>query len=185
VFYASSAALLLLCGLFTGCGRSVAPAAQPTGGTPVSAEPSSADEAGPASAPQTLEQAEAELEQARLALAQVGGLSAPAGAAAAPPPSPVAPSANEQRPATADDARSVPKASAPSRAEKKSADQAEAEGSARDGNSCETTCKAYASLLRAKSAVCRLDAPNGARCARAEGIVRDATPQVQSCQCAL
>jgi hypothetical protein len=110
---------------------------------------------------------------------------APATAAAPAPVAQAEKKAEERdRRAAPEPAPAPPTASrAPSRKEK-ALDTAEDEGSAREQNACVNACKAYASLLRAKSAVCRLDVPNGARCARAEGIVRDATPQVQSCQCA-
>jgi hypothetical protein len=148
-----------------------------------------------------LEQAEAELEQARQQLVQLGGgLPTPAPAAA-----PVAQNqasgatsrveassakeeAKRKRPVEAEAAPPpAPEAPAARRADKSAEDDAapaESHSNTRDESPCVNTCKAYASLLRAKSAVCRLDVPNGARCARAEGIVRDATPQVQSCQCA-
>jgi hypothetical protein len=176
---AACATWLVLGCLFSGCARSVSPA-EPGAEAPTSSPGSPTS----ASATETLEQAEEELERARLALAQLGG--SPRAPAPAPASSPVTPSGELSRKrSSADEAPPAPPASqAPSRKEK-SSDQAESEASPRDsGNDkCETTCRAYASLLRAKSAVCRLDAPNGARCARAEGIVRDATPQVQSCQC--
>ena len=185
----------LLGALLAGCSRAVSTGAEP-GSAPASTLESDKSDAREQGAPETLEQAEAELEQARLALAQVGGgLSAPAGAPAAaaapapaPPPSPATPSASmgkEKKRATADEAPSAPKAVSEARRAERASPQTEAaeEAAPRDDNRCETTCKAYASLVRAKSAVCRLDAPGGARCARAEGIVRDATPQVQSCRC--
>lgn len=180
--------LLALCAL-PGCMR--APA-QPAGEAPTSAFES------PKSEPETLEQAETELEQARQQLAQLGG-----GALAAP--SPATPAAQAPaasgviEPSSAKEEakrkRSVETEASPppapaaraTRPADKADDYAQAEGEkdgARDESPCVNTCKAYASLLRAKNAVCRLDVPNGARCARAEGIVRDATPQVQSCQCA-
>lgn len=181
---------LLALGVLPGCGR--ASAAQPAGEAPTSALESSKSE------PETLEQAETELEQARQQLAQLGGI-----AAAPPPPPAAAPAA--QAPAASGviepssareeakrkqsvEAEASPPPAPEARAARpadKADDYAQPENDrARDENPCVNTCKAYASLLRAKNAVCRLDVPNGARCARAEGIVRDATPHVQSCQCA-
>lgn len=190
----SPLACLLFATLLAGCGRAVSTGAEP-GSAPASTLESDKSDARDQAAPETLEQAEAELEQARLALAQVGGgLSAPAGApvaaapAPAPPPSPATRSASaekEKKRAAADEAPSFPNAVRDTSRAEGAAVQAESaeDAASRDDNRCETTCKAYASLLRAKSAVCRLDAPGGARCARAEGIVRDATPQIQSCHC--
>jgi hypothetical protein len=187
----AAASLLALCSLAVlGCGRAAQPAAQPGAETPTSTAASPESE----SASETLEQAEAELEQARLQLAELGvRLSAPpvapaAQAPAAGAPSPTAQAQKKAEPKekreAAEAAPSPPRVSrAPSRAEESLGATAD-EGSARDENPCLNACKAYASLVRAKNAVCRLDAPNGARCSRAEGIVRDATPQVQSCQCA-
>ena len=182
-------ALLLLAGLAEGCGRSAETGVQP-------ASPTSLKEERPQTEPETLEQAEADLEQARLALAQVGGQPSPpppaaAGAAAPAAPSSVRPdsaSVSEKkrtREISADEGASAPSVqAAPKRAAPANrAEEAEDAEAKADDNPCLTTCKAFASLLRAKDAVCRLDAPNGARCARAEGIVREATPRVQSCQC--
>jgi hypothetical protein len=49
---------------------------------------------------------------------------------------------------------------------------------------CDKTCRAFASLSRAAAAVCRLDTPNGARCANATGAVGRARSRVASCACA-
>jgi hypothetical protein len=49
---------------------------------------------------------------------------------------------------------------------------------------CDNTCRAFASLSRAAAAVCRLDAPNGARCANANQAVGRARSRVASCACA-
>jgi hypothetical protein len=183
----SAFALLLLAGLVEGCGRSAETGVQP-------AAPTSLKTAEPQSEPETLAQAEADLEQARLALAQVGPLPSPPPAAAAP--APTAPSSvmpdsatvtekKRSRDLSADEGAPAPSVqAAPKRAAPAGrAEEAENSAAKADDNPCLTTCKAFASLLRAKDAVCRLDVPNGARCARAEGIVRDATPRVQTCQC--
>ena len=61
------------------------------------------------------------------------------------------------------------------------ADEA-AEGKGGVADTCETTCKAWSSLLRAKSAICRMD-QSGTRCTRAENVVRDAKPRVEPCGC--
>jgi hypothetical protein len=68
-------------------------------------------------------------------------------------------------------------------AESKAAEQADEEAPAKTEDPCETGCKAFASLLRAKAAVCRLDTPGGARCNRAEDIAREAQGRVRSCSC--
>jgi hypothetical protein len=49
---------------------------------------------------------------------------------------------------------------------------------------CDKTCRAFASLSRAAAAVCRLDAPNGARCSNANEAVGRARSRVASCACA-
>jgi hypothetical protein len=191
-FYLLAVSLLALASLPTlGCGRAAQPAAQPGAETPTSTAASPQGE----SASETLEQAEAELEQARLQLAQLGvGLSAPPAApaeeaaSAARGPAPNAQADKKAEPKekrrAAEPAPSPPASRAQGRPEK-SLGATEDQESARDENACLNACKAYASLVRAKNAVCRLDVPNGPRCARAESIVRDATPQVQSCQCTL
>jgi hypothetical protein len=173
--------------LLEGCGRSAETGVQP-------AAPTSLKAAEPQSEPETLEQAEADLEEARLALAQVGPLPSPppAAGAAAPtarstitPDSAIVSEKKRSRDLSADEGAAAPSVqAAPKRAAPaERAEEAEAPAAKADDNPCLTTCKAFASLLRAKDAVCRLDVPNGARCARAEGIVRDATPRVQTCQC--
>jgi hypothetical protein len=48
---------------------------------------------------------------------------------------------------------------------------------------CANTCRAFASLSRAAAAVCRLDAPNGTRCANASETVDRARSRVASCAC--
>jgi hypothetical protein len=169
---ATLAWLVLLGALFAGCGRSAAP--QTTVGTPAPAAAELAEDTKGAS--KTLEQAEAELEQARAELAQLGIDTPASGPAVGAAPSP-APQASESKAQAADEAM-------PKRRSAEATVQRKSEGFANRDDACETTCKAYSSLLRAKAAVCRLDVPNGARCARAETIVREASAQVQSCQCA-
>lgn len=170
--------LLLAAALLAGCGRSAAP--QPTAAEAPSSLDAEDDAKG---AVETLEQAEAELEQARAELAQLAiGTPAPAAPAAGAAPSP-APPGTENKAYSADEAGPASRASrAPKRAEP--TEQAEAESALDRDDGCQTTCKAYSSLLRAKAAVCRLDVPNGARCARAETIAQEASAQVRGCQCA-
>lgn len=48
---------------------------------------------------------------------------------------------------------------------------------------CDNTCRAFASLSRAAAAVCRLDAPNGARCANANETVGRARSRIAGCAC--
>lgn len=130
----------------------------------------------------TLEEAEAELEQARRELeastATLGVARAPAASAGAAPPAPEAAPGSE---------RDFGEASKPKK--RQAADDA-ADGNAEQAESrapepapCLTPCKAFASLVRAKDAVCRLDEPNGARCRRAESIVREAESRIASCAC--
>ncbi len=135
----------------------------------VPAEPgrTNAEVASPESEPQTLADAEALLEKARseletLALNQP---ERPASAAAgAPSPAP-APQRRED-----------------GRADKAAADDA-APPSGAATDPCQTACKAFSSLARAAEAVCRLDAEDGKRCARARQIRQDASQRVASCGC--
>jgi len=48
---------------------------------------------------------------------------------------------------------------------------------------CEDACRAFSSLTRAASAVCRLDGANGTHCSHAKHIVADAQQRVASCSC--
>jgi hypothetical protein len=48
---------------------------------------------------------------------------------------------------------------------------------------CEIGCRAFASLKRAASAICRLDEADGARCNHAKRVVSDAERHVASCAC--
>lgn len=164
--------------LAVGCaGRRSAPS---TGAPPVASEPRASSDGADALA--SLEAAEAELEQARRELetstAAFGVASAPAAATGA-----AAPTAQAAPPAERDaaEASKPKKRDAADQAEAGRAEQAESRATAPPP--CVTPCKAFASLLRAKDAVCRLDAPNGARCARAESIVREAESRVASCAC--
>ncbi len=52
------------------------------------------------------------------------------------------------------------------------------------GDACTTTCKALASLERARDAICRIDGPTGERCERANTIVDKHAGRRQSCGCA-
>jgi hypothetical protein len=164
---------LILLGLLVACGRAPeaeAPRAEPAG----AAAPTSLQTQGERE-PETLAEAEQLLEQARadlnrLALAEpeaapgsaAASAGAPARAAAAPAPAPEPP--REQK-----------------RAEKSAAD--EAPTTSKEEGSCETACRAFSSLERASAAVCRLDSPNGQRCARARQIREDASRRVASCAC--
>jgi hypothetical protein len=106
---------------------------------------------------QTLAEAENALEKAKAEIEQL--------AFAQPPPSSVS-------------------AGAPPSAKKEGADKAaEAPGEQRADSGCGNACRAFASLLRAANAVCRLDAEGGDRCARAKLVVSDAERRVSSCGC--
>lgn len=48
---------------------------------------------------------------------------------------------------------------------------------------CEQTCRAFSSLSRAASAVCRLDGSSGAHCTRAKRVVLDSEQRVARCSC--
>lgn len=174
-------ALLLGVGLLAGCGRApeaMAPSPE-TKAAPAAIVPATTDDARAAeeeSEPRTLAEAEALLEKSRSELESLalnrsmttisGG--APANAAPAQAPSPAPPGAQN----------------APKRAEKSADEQAEGSARSKDSNSCETACKAFSSLDRASSAVCRLDADGGQRCERARRIREEARLRVASCSCA-
>ncbi|MGC4095214.1 MAG: hypothetical protein QM756_46295 [Polyangiaceae bacterium] len=145
----------------------------------------------------TLEQAEAAMERARADLDRLALLDrrdSTADKAPGAPPPPAA-AATRSSGAGADMGRAEakrvsPKPSAPAKgaAEAPAAAPAtqpadDAEGESAPGNPCDTGCKAFASLLRAKAAVCRLDSPGGSRCTRAEDIAREAEGRVRSCSC--
>jgi hypothetical protein len=48
---------------------------------------------------------------------------------------------------------------------------------------CDNACRAFASLSRAASAVCRLDGDGGSHCSRAKKVVADSQQRVASCAC--
>jgi hypothetical protein len=48
---------------------------------------------------------------------------------------------------------------------------------------CETTCKAFASLVRARDAICRIAGQDNERCARANDIVERRERQRDACAC--
>ena len=48
---------------------------------------------------------------------------------------------------------------------------------------CVTTCKAFASLVRARDSICRIDGGDGERCSRANQIVERHTARSTSCGC--
>lgn len=48
---------------------------------------------------------------------------------------------------------------------------------------CEDACRAFSSLSRAASAVCRLDGENGTHCSRAKHVQADAQQRIASCSC--
>ncbi|MEO8903969.1 MAG: hypothetical protein ABI488_16685 [Polyangiaceae bacterium] len=48
---------------------------------------------------------------------------------------------------------------------------------------CDNACRAFASLSRAASAVCRLDGDNGAHCTHAKHVLSDSQLRVASCAC--
>lgn len=50
-------------------------------------------------------------------------------------------------------------------------------------NTCATTCRAFASLLRARDAICRIDGEYGDRCTHANQIVERHTERTASCGC--
>ncbi len=185
----------LACGLgavalFAACGRSPeASAPSASSGVPGSATPSVAPEAAPATEPappppapapqgldesskrkeisteeefSNLESAERALNQAKADLDRL--------ALAAPSPT-------VGRSASADGA-----------SEKKDskAAQAPAAGAAASpapNALCENACRAFSSLSRAASAVCRLDGSSGSHCTRAKRVVADSQHRVASCSC--
>jgi hypothetical protein len=48
---------------------------------------------------------------------------------------------------------------------------------------CDNACRAFASLSRAASAVCRLDGDGGSHCSRAKKVVAESQQRVSSCAC--
>src|SRR5450755_3717761 len=55
-------------------------------------------------------------------------------------------------------------------------------GSAPSGQ-CEEACRAFASLTRAASAVCRLDGDGGSHCSHAKRVVTESQRRVANCTC--
>jgi hypothetical protein len=107
--------------------------------------------------------AEAEFEQARSELyAALAPARDRSSAGAAPPAS------RPAKPADAESSADAPK----QKAEKKASE-----------GGCATACRAFDSLGRAASAVCRLAGESDERCTRAKGIVSDAQRKVTSCGC--
>ena len=72
-----------------------------------------------------------------------------------------------------------------SKAEKKDAKPSAAGAAAPSAapSMCENACRAFASLSRAASAVCRLDGDRGAHCTHAKRVVTDSQQRVASCSC--
>jgi hypothetical protein len=135
---------------------------QPGAPTGVQSAPALASEPEP----QSLAEAEALLERAQAELERVASNeTATRESAAEAAPSP------------------APRAAAPPTDDKSAADADGAGPSAKAENSCQSACRAYASLTRASEAVCRLDAPDGKRCERARRIVDDASRRVATCGC--
>lgn len=198
VTIAVSSLVLVFGGCATSTERRSAPEATPPSAAPaVAPAPPPASLAAPKSADKaddadftTLEEAEAALERARVDLNRLALLERPGGFAEAPAaaPAPAAPSRASRGAGAANDEAARPEKKVGRAREAKPSVQAEseapAEGAAAKGeNACDTGCKAFASLMRAKAAVCRLDSPGGARCSRAEDIAREAEGRVRSCGC--
>ena len=82
--------------------------------------------------------------------------------------------------------RAAPRDGAP-KAEKKDktahAASAGAAASSAPNALCDNACRAFASLSRAASAVCRLDGDGGSHCSRAKKVVADSQQRVASCAC--
>ena len=196
-YWAGAAVVVVLIGACaTSSETRNAPAAAPASAAPTPAAP--APEAAPKSAVAfddsnfaTIEEAEAALERARadldrLALLERGApgavAEAPAAAAAPPPPARATSGAGASDTAHADKKEGRARAAKPKGSLEAEA-PAEQAAPQKSESPCETGCKAFASLMRAKAAVCRLDTPGGTRCTRAEDIARDAEVRVRSCAC--
>jgi len=183
--------LLWVLAVVVGCGRATAPtpsapvapppppppAAQAPAAAPTEAEPEGYSFDDKATAPREyeemrrnsatahaerpddLESAQAELERSRVELnrALAGPAPRPSSGGGAP--------AAASRGAAAD-------AAPPAKAEKKSAE-----------SSCATACRAFASLERAASAVCRITGEKDGRCSHAHAVVSDAKQRVAVCTC--
>lgn len=185
-------AALLVASALAGCARrqaeltsspaEAAPAAPPPAAEPAPAAPSSlsADDAGesdesarsPTSAQDSgpiadLDRAIAEFERAKTEFEGVFRQSSNATSGGAAPKSAPAP-ARSRAPGSPRSEAEAPK----DRAEKKGAE-----------TSCQTACRAFASLERAADSVCRLAGPADGRCTRAREIVTTSAPRVASCGC--
>ncbi|MEO6602364.1 MAG: hypothetical protein ABIQ16_20955 [Polyangiaceae bacterium] len=73
-------------------------------------------------------------------------------------------------------------------AEKKDSSSAKAPKSVATASSapselCDNACRAFSSMSRAASAVCRLDGSSGAHCAYAKRVLADSRLRVASCSC--
>jgi hypothetical protein len=165
--------VLVLFALGTGCAASQksesAPQSAPAGeGVPAAAPaPQSGGDraADEEAAPTTLEEAEAALRRAEAELSNaLGPLAFAQPPAAAPAPAPPAEASG----------------SAPREAEQR-AEKADKKG--RDQPNCDLACRAFSSLARAASAVCRLDGDGGERCGRARQTLSDAEARVSGCSC--
>lgn len=137
-----------------------APAEPPTESAPQAPAgqgPSSAEQAGtPSTEYRTLAEAESALERAKAELDRFGF-------AAPPPAEPEAPQAPRSKKAES----GTPEAGIEQKA----------------GDGCASACRAFASLLRAADAVCRLETDQGGRCTRAQKVVSDAERRVATCGC--
>jgi hypothetical protein len=159
-----------------------APAAEPAPAPAVANKPASADDLQTLeSAEAALERARSELDQATVAFYDTRDRGSNADEERAPGSARASGAAAPAKRETRRQAGSGAVASAPKAAEK--AAPSDAAALSEEGNACETACKAWASLLRAKDAICRLDSPTGARCSRAQGVVRDAESRVSVCNC--
>jgi hypothetical protein len=64
-----------------------------------------------------------------------------------------------------------------------SAAGASAPATAAPAGQCDNACRAFASLTRAASAVCRLDGDSGTHCSHAKRVVSDSERRVANCTC--
>jgi hypothetical protein len=153
-----------LLGLALSCARGAESSAPKSGEEPAAPAGSLgvASEREPATlaeAEQLLARAQAELDRLTLDEPQGRATGAPAPATA----SPASPSDQGER-------------------DEKSAAQAEAAPTP-PPSPCENACRAFASLERARDAICRLDGEDGQRCSRARQIHDGAGRRVASCGC--
>jgi len=191
-------ALLLAASAFAGCARRyVDPAVSPAEGA-APAPPPPATEPAPVAAPAApssmqgddldesassgrvtiseesrpianLDQAIAEFERAKAELEGAFRQSSNAATGGAAPGAAAAPAR--------------PRASSPARAEAEAPKDRAEKKAAEPETSCQTACRAFASLERAADSVCRLAGPKDSRCTRAQEIVTTNTPRVASCGC--